>query len=79
MSSKYQQNGGKCMRLAREANDAVLSFGYMKMAEAWLDLDKHCRANSSFRARSHHTKSQHMNRRTLRARRKTVNRNKKAA
>jgi hypothetical protein len=75
MSSKYQQNGANCKRLAQEANDAVLSFGYMKMAEAWLKLDKR-RAKGRLRARSHHTRSRHMNRRTLHA---PVKRNKKAA
>jgi hypothetical protein len=40
MSSKYQQKWRQCMRLARKTDDAVLSFGYMKMAQAWLDLEK---------------------------------------
>jgi hypothetical protein len=79
MSSEYQQNGAHCMRLAQEANDAVLSFGYMKMAEAWLELDKRCRAKRRLRGRSHHTRSRRMNRRTLHAPYKTVKRNKKVA
>jgi hypothetical protein len=62
MSSKYEQNAN-CMRLARETDDAVLSFGYMKIAEAWLELDKRCRAKRRLRARSLHTKSRQVNRR----------------
>jgi hypothetical protein len=42
---KYQQNAANCMRLARETNDAVLSFGYMKMAQAWSDLEKEASPN----------------------------------
>src|SRR2546429_6736285 len=40
MASKYQKYGASCMRLAEESNDAVLSLGFMKMAQAWLDLEK---------------------------------------
>jgi len=77
MSRKYQQNGANCMRLAQEANDAVLSFGYMKMAEAWLELDKRCRAKKRLQMRLQDTGSQHTNRRTLRTPYKTVKHNKK--
>jgi len=42
------------MRLARETNDAVLSFGYMKMARAWLDLEKRRRTTGRVKARSRH-------------------------
>jgi hypothetical protein len=40
MASKYQKYGANCMRLAEESNDTVLSLGFMKMAQAWLDLEK---------------------------------------
>jgi hypothetical protein len=35
---RYEENAANCVRLARESNDAVLSFGLSKMAQAWLDL-----------------------------------------
>jgi len=34
----YEQRAANCVRLAQETNEAVLSFGLMKMAHAWLDL-----------------------------------------
>ena len=51
MLSKYRQNSANCVRLAGETNEPVLSFGYMKMAEAWLDLDK--RRQTKARSRRH--------------------------
>src|SRR5262249_37971661 len=63
MSSKYQQNAANCMRLARETNDAVLSFGYMKMAQTWSDLEKRRRTMTRRKARSRHIGSRQVNRR----------------
>jgi hypothetical protein len=40
LSTRYEKNSARCARLARETGDSVLSFGLMKMAEAWLDLAK---------------------------------------
>jgi hypothetical protein len=61
--SLLQQNGANCMRLARETNDAVLSFGYMKMAQAWLDLEKRRRTTiGRVKARSRHIGSRQVNR-----------------
>lgn len=37
-SNGYQENATRCVRLAEGTNDFVFSFGFMKMAEAWLDL-----------------------------------------
>ena len=34
----YEQRAAKCVRLAQKTNEALLSFGLMKMAQAWLDL-----------------------------------------
>src|SRR5436190_23767740 len=74
MSSRYQQNGANCMRLARETNDAVLSFGYVKMAQAWLELEKSRRRNPRRRALSKHTRSRGMNRRRHLSSRRTLKR-----
>ena len=40
LSNKYEKNSARCVRLARESGDTVLSYGLMKMAEAWLELDR---------------------------------------
>jgi hypothetical protein len=40
LSNRYEKNSARCVRLARESGDAVLSYGLMKMAEAWLELDR---------------------------------------
>ncbi len=79
MSSKYRQNGASCMRLAQEADDGVLGFGYMKMAEAWLELEKRRRAKRRLRAPSRNTRSRQMSRRALHASYGKIKRNKKAA
>ena len=36
--NRFEQNAANCVRLAVETKDFVLSAGYMKMAEAWVDL-----------------------------------------
>src|SRR5919109_1481880 len=40
LSSRYEKNSARCVRLARESGDAVLTYGLMKMAEAWLELGR---------------------------------------
>jgi len=72
MSSKYQQNSANCMRLAGETNDAVLSIGYMKMAQAWSDLEKRRRTMGRLKAR--HTGSRQVNRQRTKAMRKPTER-----
>ena len=37
--TKFERNAANCVRFAQEAGDAVLSYGFMKMAEAWLALE----------------------------------------
>jgi hypothetical protein len=37
--SRFERNAANCRRFAQEAGDAVLSYGFMKMAEAWLGLE----------------------------------------
>jgi hypothetical protein len=37
---RFERNAAKCVRLAKGAGDAVLSYGFLKMAEAWRDLAK---------------------------------------
>jgi hypothetical protein len=36
---RFERNAAKCVRLAKGAGDAVLSYGFLKMA-AWRDLAK---------------------------------------
>jgi hypothetical protein len=52
--SRFERNAANCRRLAQEAGDAVLSYGFMKMAEAWLALEN---------SRSHTHAGQHTGRR----------------
>jgi hypothetical protein len=56
LSNKYEKNSARCVRLARQSGDAVLSYGLMKMAEAWLEL-----------GRNRHPKTLHEQRRQLSA------------
>jgi len=72
MPSKYQQNSANCMRLAGETNDAVLSIGYVKMAQAWSDLEKRRRTMGRLKARR--TGSRQVNRQRTKAMRKPTER-----
>lgn len=53
--NRFERNATNCMRLAQAAGDAVLSYGFMTMAQAWRDLDKrrgHSPASHRTRRRS---------------------------
>src|SRR5215831_6148339 len=43
LRNRYEKKSARCMRLAKESGDSVLSLGFMKMAEAWLELAKNSR------------------------------------
>src|SRR5262245_39142267 len=43
LSTRYEKNSARCVRLASESGDAMLSYGLLKMAEAWLELDRNRR------------------------------------
>jgi hypothetical protein len=55
-SNRYDKNAAKCARLARESGDSVLSFGLLRMADAWLELAKN-RREGDVRQTSAHTRS----------------------
>jgi hypothetical protein len=63
MLNKYEKSAARCMRAAEEVNDAVLSFGFRNMAQAWRDLarkkmPRHVGGASLRRPQSHrHTRS----------------------
>lgn len=40
MLNKYEKAAARCMKAAEQVDDAVLSFGFRNMAEAWLELGK---------------------------------------
>ena len=53
--SRFERNAANCMRFAQEAGDPALSYGFMKMAEAWRALEN---------TRSHAHAGQHTRPRT---------------
>jgi hypothetical protein len=72
-SSSYQHNATKCVRLAEQTKDYVLSVGYMKMAEAWLDLaDRRSRKQPTARAPRKQAGSRSIERRSKSPGRRTV-------
>jgi hypothetical protein len=63
----YEEHAVSCVRLAETANEAIISFGLIKMAQAWLDLaDSKSRADPAQkgapRSSSEHTTSRRLNR-----------------
>jgi len=56
--NRFERNAARCVRLAQGAGDAVLSYGFMKMAEAWRDLDRR-RSHSPTRHRTRRPSSTH--------------------
>jgi hypothetical protein len=68
-SNGYQENATRCVRLAEGTNDFVFSFGFMKMAEAWLDLAER-RAPSQVKMAGSPSATSSPNRRANRRRRR---------
>jgi hypothetical protein len=64
LRNRYEKNSARCMRLAKENGDSVLSLGFMKMADAWLELAKNRRPkilHEGPRRSSAHTRSRPRN------------------
>jgi hypothetical protein len=77
----YEERAVKCVRLAEQTNDAIISFGLFKMAQAWLDLaEKNSRPelvrDSTPGSSSEHTKSRRLNKRTRSSSRRLISRSK---